>query len=138
MHLELTGRVTNSGLPRRAQLHCSVRDSGIGISPAQLEKLFRSFSQVQHVSGEYGGTGLGLVISKRLVEAMGGGVINVESKPGEGEQGTTLQCVCLSVLVTGGSSHFRSLCSHVCSQAPHSLSISLQICLRTLPAAVAV
>lgn len=36
---------------------CVALLSGIGISPAQLAKLFKSFSQVQHMSGEYGGTG---------------------------------------------------------------------------------
>lgn len=48
--------------------------AGIGISPAQRSLLFRSFSQVQHINGEYGGTGLGLIISKRLCSAMGGDV----------------------------------------------------------------
>lgn len=62
----------------------SVQDSGIGISPAQLDKLFASFQQGDSsTTRKYGGTGLGLAISKRLAELMGGEV-GVESQPGEG------------------------------------------------------
>jgi CheY-like chemotaxis protein/HPt (histidine-containing phosphotransfer) domain-containing protein len=70
--------------PQRFELRFSVRDTGIGIPPDRLGRLFKSFTQVDSsIERQYGGTGLGLAISKGLVELMGG-KLWVESEQNRG------------------------------------------------------
>jgi signal transduction histidine kinase/DNA-binding response OmpR family regulator len=65
-------------------LHFQVRDTGIGIPPDRIDRLFQSFSQVDaSTTRRFGGTGLGLAISRRLARLMGGDMW-VKSAPGEG------------------------------------------------------
>ncbi len=87
---EVLLRVDAAPLPQSAdavapvELHFSVRDTGIGIPQERMDRLFRSFSQVDaSTTRRYGGTGLGLVISKRLCEMLGGRIW-VESEVGVG------------------------------------------------------
>ncbi|QHS56764.1 response regulator [Mucilaginibacter sp. 14171R-50] len=68
----------------KVKLKFSVEDTGIGIPPARLSKIFESFEQAEDdTSNKYGGTGLGLAIVKRLIE-LKGGELTVSSKPGTG------------------------------------------------------
>jgi signal transduction histidine kinase len=62
----------------------AVADTGIGMTPEQMSKLFQEFSQASSgTAAKYGGTGLGLAISKRFCQMMGGD-ITVKSEPGRG------------------------------------------------------
>lgn len=68
----------------QVQLYLGVRDTGIGLTPEQLGRLFESFQQADtSTTRKYGGTGLGLAICKSLAEAMGG-TVGAQSEPGHG------------------------------------------------------
>ncbi len=70
----------------KVDLEIAVEDTGVGIAPDQIERIFNLFEQQEgQDSRKYGGTGLGLAITKRLVEMMGG-TIDVESTPGTGSR----------------------------------------------------
>ncbi|MET1007997.1 MAG: response regulator, partial [Propionibacteriaceae bacterium] len=82
--------------PRQLLVTIKVRDTGIGISSDGLVRLFHSFSQVDATTTRaHGGTGLGLTISQRLANAMGGDV-TVQSTPGEGSTFTATLVVRVS------------------------------------------
>ncbi len=67
-----------------ARMHAIVSDTGIGMTPEQIERLFRPFAQADtSMSRQYGGVGLGLVIAKRFARLLGG-AIHLCSEPGVG------------------------------------------------------
>lgn len=70
--------------PNRARVRFQVKDSGIGVTSEQRSRIFEAFGQADtSITRKYGGTGLGLTISSRFVELMGG-KLDLESQPGEG------------------------------------------------------
>ena len=71
---------------KNATIHFEVKDSGIGMTPEQIERIFQPFIQADNsITRKYGGTGLGLTITKDIVEMMGGR-LKVESTPGIGSK----------------------------------------------------
>lgn len=82
--VEVTIKLVPS-IQKTSQLAFIVRDTGIGISPSQAAKLFQPFSQADNsIVSKYGGTGLGLILSRRLANLLGGDVVLSESVPGKG------------------------------------------------------
>lgn len=79
-YVDTNGKV----IPDVKSIRFSVSDTGIGIPESQIEKIFESFSQsAENTHRQFGGTGLGLTISRQLVE-LHGGTMAVISKPGQG------------------------------------------------------
>jgi len=84
------GTITINAKKARDNIQISVSDTGIGIKPENMGKLFGKFEQLEKgISNKYGGTGLGLAITKQLVE-LHGGRIWAQSKYGEGSTFTFL------------------------------------------------
>jgi len=80
--VRVSARCVSNGIGQR--LLIAVADTGIGMTTEQIGRLFQEFSQADaQTAREYGGTGLGLVISRRLARLMGGD-IDADSRPGEG------------------------------------------------------
>jgi PAS domain S-box-containing protein len=79
---DVTPKIALSVSEEKKSWKFSVKDNGIGIDPAYFEKIFIIFKRL-HARGEYSGTGMGLAITKKIVESLGG-KIWVDSKEGEG------------------------------------------------------
>ena len=77
------GRVRITCFVDGERVSIAIHDTGVGIGPADQQAIFDEFKQVGSRTKEVQGTGLGLALSKRLVEAMHG-TIGVESTPGRG------------------------------------------------------
>ena len=95
----------------RARLRFRLRDTGVGMSPEQQTRLFQAFSQADNsITRRHGGTGLGLVISQKLVRLMGSDGITLESEAGKGS------CFCFELELPyareAEQQHQESLCSH--------------------------
>ena len=77
-------RREQSDTPNRARVRFEVKDSGIGVTAEQKARIFEAFGQADtSITRKYGGTGLGLTISSRFIELMGG-TLDLESEPGKG------------------------------------------------------
>jgi len=70
-------------LPTSQRIRISIIDTGAGMAPEQITQLFQPFNRLGQESGNVQGTGIGLVMAKRLIELMDG-VVGVESTPGKG------------------------------------------------------
>ncbi len=82
--VRLVTRLVGAG-EDNAVLQFDVIDTGVGMEPKQAERLFEPFAQADAShTRKFGGTGLGLVISKRLAQALGGDVVIADSQPGQG------------------------------------------------------
>ncbi len=83
---------------KQAELVFSVSDTGIGMTPEQQERLFKAFSQADtSITRRHGGTGLGLIISQRLVRLMGSSGIHLHSEAGVGSCFSFGLCLPLAV-----------------------------------------
>ncbi|MCA9569641.1 MAG: HAMP domain-containing histidine kinase [Myxococcales bacterium] len=82
------GTLTVRARPEGSGWQLEVEDTGVGMTPEELDRVFEAFVQADaRTTRRYGGTGLGLVLSRRFAEMMGG-AIEVQSTPGEGSHFT--------------------------------------------------
>ncbi|MFZ9520983.1 MAG: response regulator [Silvanigrellaceae bacterium] len=92
------GHIGVSAVIEGKQLRISVKDTGIGIEQSKRQRIFNSFEQADgHINRAYGGTGLGLTITKQLIELHGGN-IRVESEPGVGSEFSFTIPICIDSL----------------------------------------
>ncbi|MCC5643599.1 response regulator [Nostoc sp. CHAB 5824] len=82
-NIEVIDQSPSDGQTVKHRLRCTVEDTGIGITPAELSKIFQPFEQVGEKKRQAEGTGLGLAITRQLVQMMGSD-IHVESQIGKG------------------------------------------------------
>ena len=81
---EVSLHIAEAHLRNKTYLHFSIRDTGVGISKTDIERLFKPFTQVANtLTSRQQGTGLGLAISRQLAQCLGGN-ISVKSQPGVG------------------------------------------------------
>ena len=119
--VEVEGTVVPADTPGRLRLQLIVRDTGVGIAPEKLPRLFKAFSQADDSTTRlFGGSGLGLAISQELARRMHG-EIRVESVP---DQGTTFTCVVELGIVEGASD---ATCDAASSETPQASGPALVV-----------
>lgn len=114
---------------RGADLAIAVRDSGIGMTPEELSRIFDDYAQANdETSRRFGGTGLGLAISKRLAQSMGGN-LEVQSIQGEG---TRFSAVFPGILTEPGAEQAKPLTGRHYGIAAEDGIVSQHLCYRLI------
>jgi signal transduction histidine kinase/CheY-like chemotaxis protein len=133
---EIRLEVSRSIVEGRGQVVFAVRDSGIGMTPEQLSRLFQPFTQVDaSPTRKYGGTGLGLTITKRFAEMMGGS-IDVQSEAGKGSTFTIALPVELGTAAAPAPSEEST--GYVFDQVPEALPADAEASTDVRPLVIAI